>query len=288
MRALFTGGSSKLGTRVLHCVLADEQYEEVWCSKHEQALPLSHPKLRVLEMDLKDGPDLREIPPPLTQVIHFAAATHARLEKKYWEINFEGTVKLMQAARSLGCRRFFYASTRCATQGSGAYAESKLAAERELQKVDWESLVIVRPAEIYGLTAREGIDSLLQMAARFHFVPLLWGSSKVQFAPIHADDFVAIACALLREHRPGVHFLDVCGPESLNGIGVASRIARHYRALPIPMWWPAVRLLLKASQSLGIGPITRDQIKRLEGRKTATVSSTDDTVNRSMKLFLRD
>jgi nucleoside-diphosphate-sugar epimerase len=192
----------------------------------------------------------------------------------------------MEAARSLGCRRFFYASTRCATQGSGAYAESKLAAERELEKADWESLVIVRPAEIYGLAAKEGIDSLLRVAARFHFVPLLWGSRKVQFAPIHADDFVAIACALLGEQRTGIHFLDVCGPEPLNGVAVASRIARYYRALPIPLWWPAVRLLLQGFQSLGISPVTQDQVKRLEGRKTATASSTDDTVNRSMKRFL--
>ncbi|HEX4901127.1 MAG TPA: NAD-dependent epimerase/dehydratase family protein [Pyrinomonadaceae bacterium] len=288
MRALFTGGSSQLGTRVLQCVLEDKQYDEVWCLKHERAVPLSHPKLRVLEWDLKDGSDLHEIPPPLTQVIHFAAATHARVERKYWEINFEGTVKLMEAARSLGCRRFFYASTRCATQGSGAYGESKLAAELELKKVDWESLVIVRPAEIYGLAAQEGIDRMLQVAARFHFVPLLWGSRKVQFAPIHADDFVAIACALLSEQRSGLHTLDICGPEPLNGIAIASRIARYYRALPIPMWWPAVRLLLQGFQSLGIGPVTPDQIKRLEGRKTATVSSTDGTLDRSMKRFLRD
>lgn len=286
MKALFTGGSSKLGSRVLQCVLEDERYQEVWCSKHEQAVPLSHPKMRVIELDLKNGPDLRQIPPPLTQVIHFAAATHTRLEQNYWEINFEGTVKLMEAARSLGCRRFFYASTRCATQGSGAYAESKLAAERELEEADWESLVIVRPAEIYGLAAKEGIDSLLRVAARFHFVPLLWGSRKVQFAPIHADDFVAIACALLSEQRPGVHFLDVCGPEPLNGVAVASRIARHYRALPIPLWWPAVRVFLQGLESLGISPVTQDQIKRLEGRKTATVSTADYTVNRSMKRFL--
>ena len=288
MRALFTGGSSQLGTRVLQCVLEDERYKEVWCSKHERAVPLSHPKLRVLELDLNDGPDLREIPPPLTQVIHFAAATHARLEQKYWEINFDGTVKLMNAARALGCRRFFYTSTRCATQGSGAYAESKLAAERELQKADWESLVIVRPAEIYGLAAQEGIDSLLRVAAQYHFVPLLWGSRKVQFAPIHADDFVAIACALLSEPRPGVHFLDVCGPEPLSGVTVASRIASYYRALPIPLWWPAVRVLLQGFQSLGISPVTPDQVKRLEGRKTATVSSADNTVSRSMRRFLRD
>jgi nucleoside-diphosphate-sugar epimerase len=288
MRALFTGGSSQLGRRVLQNVLEDEHYDEVWCIKHDRTLPLSHPKLRILEVDLKDGSDLHQIPQPLTQVIHFAAVTHTRLEHEYWEVNFEGTVKLMEAARSLGCRRFFHVSTRCATEGSGTYAESKLAAEQELKKVDWESLVIVRPAEIYGLAAQEGIDRMLQVAARFHFVPLLWGSRKVQFAPIHADDIVAIACALLSENRSGVHTLDVCGPETLNGIAVGLRIARYYRALPIPMWWPAVRLLLQGFQSLGMSPVTSDQIKRLEGTKTATVSSNDNTVNRALKRFLRD
>jgi nucleoside-diphosphate-sugar epimerase len=288
MRVLFTGGSSRLGKRVLECVLEDENYDEVWCSKHEQEVALSHPKLRVLELDLKDELDLRRIPLPLTQVIHFAATTHARLEQKYWEVNFEGTAKLMEAARSLGCRRFFYVSTRCATQGSGAYAESKLAAENELKKVDWESLVIVRPAEIYGLAAQEGLDRMLHVAARFHLVPLLWGSQKIEFAPIHIDDFVTIVCALLNEHRSGLHELDVCGPESLSGITVASRIARYYGALPIPLWWPAFRLFLRGSQALGMSPVTRDQIKRLEGRKTATVSSAGDTLDRSMKRFLLD
>ena len=129
---------------------------------------------------------------------------------------------------------------------------------------------------------------MLRVASRFHLVPLLWGSRKVQFAPIHADDFVAFVCALLRQQRSGVHTLDICGPEPLSGIAVGWRIARYYRALPIPMWWPALRLLLQGFQSLGIGPIIPDQVKRLEGMKTATVSSTDDTINRAMKRFLRD
>jgi nucleoside-diphosphate-sugar epimerase len=288
MRALFTGGSSPLGTRVLQCVLDDDRYGEVWCIKHERAVPLSHPKLRFLEMDLSDEVDLSAIPQPLNQIIHFAAVTHTRVEKRYWKINFEGTVKLIEGVRALGCRRFFYVSTRCATQGGGKYGESKLAAERALKEVDWESLIIVRPAEVYGVGAREGIDRMLQVAARLHVVPLLWGSLKLGFAPVHIDDFVTIACALLNEHRSGVHELDVCGPEPLNGTAVASRIARYYRALPIPMWWPAVRRLLKWSQFLGLSPVTPDQIKRLEGRKTATVSTADYILHRSMKRFLID
>ena len=288
MRALFTGGSSPLGMRVLQCVLDSEQYDEVWCSVHEQHVTIKHPKLRILRLSLEEPVDLREIPEPLNQVIHFAATTHSGNEQEYWQTNLRGTVKLMEAARARGCQRFFFVSTRCATEGSGAYAESKRAAELELQKVDWESLVILRPAEIYGLTGTEGVDRLLKLGKRFHVVPLLWGSRKVQFAPLHGDDFTAIACALLMEPRRGVHILDVCGPENLSGAEIASRIARGYGALPIPLWWPAFRLILRGLQVVGVYAVNPDQIRRLEGSKTAYASSNDDTLNRPMKRFLHE
>jgi nucleoside-diphosphate-sugar epimerase len=83
-------------------------------------------------------------------VIHFAGVTHASDEQQYWKVNLEGTVRLAEATHGNGCRRFVYISTRCATHGSGAYGESKLAAEQELQKFEWQSLLIIRPAEIYG------------------------------------------------------------------------------------------------------------------------------------------
>ena len=64
------------------------------------------------------------------EVIHFAGVTHASDEQQYWNVNLEGTLRLGEAVRANGCRRFVYISTRCATQGSGAYGESKLAAEQ--------------------------------------------------------------------------------------------------------------------------------------------------------------
>ena len=122
-------------------------------------------------------------------VIHFAGVTHASDEQQYWNVNLEGTVRLAEAVRANGCRRFVYISTRCATQGSGAYGESKLAAEQELQKFDWESLLIIRPAEIYGGESNEGIDRMLAVARRWRMVPALFGNANLLFAPMHVDDF---------------------------------------------------------------------------------------------------
>lgn len=288
MKVLFTGASSPLGMRVLRCVLEDEEYAEVWCGVHDRAVSISHPKLRQFKLRLECPLDLSEIAAPLTQVVHFAAATHARDEREYWDVNLRGTVNLATAARALGCRRFVYVSTRCAAEGSGEYGASKLAAERELQKLDWDSLLIVRPAEIYGALGREGIDSFIGSAARFHVVPLLWGDKRLRFAPVHADDFVNAMCALLKEQRRGVHVLDICGPERLSGTALAWRIARRYAALPLPLWWPAFRPMLRVLHTLGINPVTPDQIARLLGPKTAERSTSDRTLIRPMKRFLSD
>ena len=35
----------------------------------------------------------------------------------------------------------------------------------------------------------------------------------------------------------------MCGPEDLNGVELAYRIFKRYRAIPLPLWWPGGRLV---------------------------------------------
>ena len=277
-----------MGARVLRCLLASEMYTEIWCGVHERDITVEHPKLRRISLRLEDEANLGEVPAPLDLVIHFAGVTHARDEEQYWEVNLRGTMRLAKGARARGCRRFVYVSTRCATPESGAYGESKLAAELELQKLDWESLLILRPAEIYGGGGHEGIDRFIEMAARFHVVPLLFGHPGLQFAPLHMDDSVNAICSLVLEQRHGTHIVEICGPESLSGAQIAGRIARRHKALPLPLWWPALSLILRALQRIGFNPVTPDQIKRLTGRKTANSSTPDPALKRPMIRFMLD
>ena len=270
MRVLFTGASSEPGERVLRRLLGYPDYSEIWCGIHRRDVPIKHPKLRKFDLDLSAKFRLDQIPAPLDLVIHFGAVTHEQDEKAYWNINLHGTERLLEAARARGCRRFFYVSTRCATTGSGAYGESKLAAEAELKNVDWESLLIVRPAEVYGAGAREGVDNFVRLAARLHIVPLLWGHPGIKFAPIHIDDLVECICLLLTSNPTGVQILELCGPEKLNGVTLALRLAKRYIAVPLPIWFTGLALMLRALRTFGWSPVTRDQLSRLIGPKTAT------------------
>jgi nucleoside-diphosphate-sugar epimerase len=283
MRILVTGASSPLAVGVLTRLLANNDLE-LWCGRHRKDIPIVDPRLHVIDLDLES--DLSEAlsHTHFDLVVHFAGVTHASDEQQYWKINLDGTVRLAEAARRNGCRRFVYISTRCATRDSGAYGESKLAAEQELQKLDWESLLIIRPAEIYGAGSNEGIDRMLATGRRWRVVPALFGDSNLMFAPMHVDDFTKLAADLIQQHQSGVRVETVCGPEDLNGIDLALRISKRYRAVPIPMWWPAVALGLKALDKIGIAIVKPDQLTRLIGEKTGTASSAKTL--RGLKAFL--
>ena len=272
MRILVTGASSPLAVGVLRQLLLHPDVE-LWCGRHRKDIPLVDPRLHVIDLDLESDVSGTLSGAQFDLVIHFAGVTHASDEQQYWKVNLDGTVRLAAATRENGCRRFVYISTRCATHGSGAYGESKLAAEQELQKLDWTSLLIIRPAEIYGGGSSEGIDRMLATARRWRIVPALFGNSNVQFAPLHIDDFTRVAARLIQQHEQGVRIETVCGPEDLSCIAIASRIAKAYRAVPLPLWWPAVALGLKALHKIGIHVVKPDQLTRAVSDKTATAAS---------------
>lgn len=276
MRILVTGASSPLAVGVLRQLLLNSDLE-LWCGRHRKEIPIVDPRLHVIDLDLESDLSGNSSHTHFDMVIHFAGVTHASDKQQYWKVNLEGTVRLAEATRRNGCRRFVYISTRCATRGSGAYGESKLAAEQELQKLEWTSLLIIRPAEIYGGGGNEGIDRMLAIARRWRIVPALFGHSNLSFAPMHVDDFSVLAAQLIKQHHNGVRIENVCGPEDLNGMVLAQRILKRYRAVPLPLWWPALAICLRALQKIGFAIVKPDQLPRLVSEKTGTAASTRTT-----------
>lgn len=266
---LFTGAASKLGARVLDRVLAWSGVETAWCGVHRTAVPVSSPKIRKVRLDLEAVPDLSMID-RVDLLIHFAGVTHAHDPRAYDAINRSGTLRLADAARRRGCRRMVYISTRCIGVGSGAYGASKKAAEDGLSALSWDSLLILRPAEVYGAGGNEGIDSFVAMAESRRVVPMLLGHPNIAFEPLHADDFTALCAELILKPAQGTRCYTLSGPESLTGVGLALRIARRRRALPLPVWVPALRAAASAALALGLpSPFLPDQLDRLVGDKSA-------------------
>ena len=284
MRILVTGASSPLAVGVLRELLLNSELE-LWCGRHRKDIPIADPRLLGIDLDLESDLNRTLSHAQFDMVVHFAGVTHAADDEQYWKVNLEGTVRLAEAVRANGCRRFVYISTRCATRGSGAYGESKLAAEQELQKMEWRSLLIIRPSEIYGSEGNEGIDRMLAVARRWRIIPALFGHSNIRFAPMHVDDFSRVVAELIQQQHKGITIKNVCGPEDLSGLVLAYRIGKRYRALPLPLWWPAVAVGLKALQKIGFAIVKPDQLTRLIGKKTGTAASAN-TSSARLKPFL--
>src|ERR1041384_1021919 len=233
MRILVTGASSPLAVGVLRHLLLNNDLE-LWCGRHRKDIQLDDPRLHVIDLDLESDVSGTLSRTAFDMVVHFAGVTHASDEQQYWKVNLEGTARLAEAVRANGCRRFVYISTRCATHGSGAYGESKLAAEEGLQKLDWKSLLIIRPAEIYGGGSNEGIDRMIDVGRSWRIVPAMFGHSNLSFAPMHVDDFSGLAAELIQQHQEGIRIENMFGPEDLSGMLLAYRICKGYRAVPFP------------------------------------------------------
>ena len=107
------------------------------------------------------------------------------MNQSYYQINYEATQKLVEISQK-NKSRFVFISSRVAGENSGAYGNSKLLAEKYIQK-NCENWLIIRPSEIFGVSKNEGIESLIEDAAKKKVLPYPIGVESKLY-PIHVDD----------------------------------------------------------------------------------------------------
>lgn len=151
------------------------------------------------------------------QVFHLAALSNDALgalnEKLTWDINFSATVRLAEAAKAAGVRRFIYFST-CSVYGScsgdrpleesheaaplTAYAASKLASERHLQTLSEPTfeVVVLRNATAFGPSSCPRLDlvfnDFVDNALRQKCITMLSDGNAIR-PFVHVRDIVNVA-----------------------------------------------------------------------------------------------
>ena len=161
----------------------------------------NHAKAR----ELCDGADF---------VVHAAAALPIRgSRREIMSVNIEGTSTLLAAAHEAGVRRFLYISSTsvygvptvhpiredCPLEGVGAYGESKIAAERLVQRSTLDT-VIIRPKTFLG-PERLGVFEILFDWIREGRRIYVLGSGENRYQLLAVDDLVD---AIVRAFHAGV------------------------------------------------------------------------------------
>jgi len=258
---LVTGASSDLMRRVI-CLVDPERYRVIGLTRN--AARLQDPHIEVREGDIRDPRIVAEAASGVELVLHAAAATHARDAREYRDVNVEGTRNVVQACRQAGQPRLAFVSSRTAVADGGAYGVSKLRAE-ELVRTGCSHWTILRPAEVYGLARRTGIDKLIHDARHRRVVPCPSGPRSLLY-PIHVDDAAAAIHHFAFEAWEDATTHIINGVDGFTLPALLRRIARQSRrwVLPVPVPRPFMVLLQWAIESTGadVGFVP-DQVPRL-------------------------
>lgn len=257
---LVTGAAGGLGRAVVGVLI--EGGWRVRALEHRRPVSRAHERLRG---DLAHAAGLRRAVEGTDGVIHLAAITHSRRPGRYREINVEGTRLLVEAAADAGSGRFVYVSSRAICAQGGAYSRSKRTAEELVRAAacDW---VIVRPPEVYGAGALEGVDRIIT-SARAHRPILLAGRGRHPICPAHAADVAAAVVAALDAPQASRRTYTLAGPcmtvreladACVETLGSTSRV------------WPVPMLALRGAAPLARVlplPLYPDQLARLRAPK---------------------
>ena len=255
-----TGGSSMLGHHVLRRLVSRVR---VLALVHRRNVEISDSEIeRVpggLEITVCDPAALQRA----QVVLHMAAVTHSDNPTEYSRVNTELTKQLLSVC--LPSHHFVYVSTICAHPKGGAYGRSKWLAEEAVRQSGL-NYTIIRPAEIYGSTGREGIDALIAFARKVRVLPDFRYGGSIKYAPISAPEAAQfIARATIYRRHPGQTYT-LCADRSYTPPEMARALRGSVRplfVLPVPL------MLLRAAKGLGLPlPFKRDQIDRLVLPKT--------------------
>ena len=215
--------------------------------------------------DVTDRGSLRKAFNGVEKVYHLAAIfRHDTKPEDIWRVNYEGTKNVAEAALERGTRLLYvstvgvlgYANSKPLDENSpyrpnpNAYSRSKAKAEQVILDMRSKGLdcIIVRPAFVYGIGSRYGLNLLVDMVAKGK---LRWiiGKGENYVHPIHVEDLVKALIAVM-DRGEGVYIAANEVPirlrELLDLVALRAGVRVHYGFPPA-----LARLVLKVRGGIG-------------------------------------
>jgi uncharacterized protein YbjT (DUF2867 family) len=269
MRVLVTGAAGFIGRHVVAALRA-AGHRVVCASRDVDRTRRMFPDQESIACDFNQDVTIDAWLPRLSgvdAVVNCVGILQARRGQSMGTIHDAAPKALFDACLSAGVRRVVQISA----LGIGPdvpieYAQSKLAADRHLQSLDLD-WVILRPSLAYTPAGSFGGTSLFRaLAALPWFVPLV-GDGRQLFQPIHMADLTEAVRRVVEDRRVTRQVINVVGPDPIALRDILAGL-RRWLGLSVPRFFeaplPAVRFAVRIADRLGgLGPITTTSLTML-------------------------
>lgn len=180
-------------------------------------------KIEIVEGDVTKRDSLTTVMKDVTTVIHYVAIAMEKGGQTYDNINYQGTVNLVDAAQEAGVQRFINMSQNGAKSDSPyRFLASKGRAQEYVAQsnLQWTAL---RPSAIFG-SQDEFFNTFARLLKITPFVFPLIGGGKAEFQPVSVVDVVEAVIRCLDDDSTIGKELVLGGPEVLTLGEIEKRI----------------------------------------------------------------
>lgn len=270
-KIFLTGATGKIG-KILMNEVSDKGYDlTVLCRKRPEMAPDT--TINYICGDLLNSDSYCSSLKGIDTVVHMAAVSYEKKPGRYYEINSNATLKLIEKCVIHKIKRFIYVSTWAISEKGGHYSRSKLMAERHVKEsdLDW---VIVRLSEVYGVSEEAGLDLMIKNINRSPFVSIL-GNGNNEIAPVYVRDVISALKRIIDDKNIRHRIYNVLGPESFTFNQFVDKVIKIKEIkrikVHVPIW------LFKAMATvmclfLKDSPFVPDQVQRLFSDKKWDIS----------------
>ena len=271
MKLAVTGGAGFLGFHV--CNQLKDQYDDILVIDIAPIDPSEYPgNVRYVNADIRDEEKMNEVLKEMDAVVHAAAALPLWKTKEIFDIDVEGTRKVLQAARNNGITRVVHISSTAVygipkkhpiyeddpLVGVGAYGEAKILAEKVCDEFRKDMCIAVARAKSFIGPERLGVFQILyDWVESGKKIPIV-GNGKNRYQLLDVYDLVNAISLMLTGPEEKVNTNFSVGAEEfqtvLEDVGALCEYAGNgARVLPTPAF--LVKPLLAFFYHIGISPL---------------------------------
>ncbi len=269
MKVLVTGATGFIGRHVAACLIA-AGHDVLIAVRDERRAAKLFPDQRFVDCDFArdlSSEDWTSRLEGVEALVNCVGVLQPRRQATMEAVHRTATAALFDACAAAGIRRVIHVSALGVDTGIDLhYATSKLVADTYLQGLDLD-WTILRPSLVYTPSGSYGGTSLLRAQAALPLLIPLPGKGDQPFQPVFMDDLTEGIRRLLEDGKGIGEVIPVTGPEPVPIRELLFRFRRWLglgRAWPLSIPMPLMRLLARAGDLLGGGPLTTTSLRMIE------------------------